>query len=94
VLAALREVEDALAASTREQERLGSLETAVSAARRGVELATERYRAGQVDFLNVLVAQRSLLAAEEAQVQSRHTLSVQAVALCKALGGGWSEERP
>ena len=41
------------------------------------------------DFLNVLIAQRSLFVSEEALVQSTRDLSTDLVVLYKALGGGW-----
>jgi outer membrane protein TolC len=42
------------------------------------------------DFLNVVDAQRSLYSSEDALVQSTQTMSIDLVALYKALGGGWS----
>lgn len=89
LLTALKDVETALAAYAREQERLMFLEEAVARNRRAVELATELYTGGQTDFLNVLSAQRSLFVSEEALVQSTRNVSLQLVALYKALGGGW-----
>jgi len=47
------------------------------------------YTEGLLDFLNVLVAQRSLYAAEDALVQSNRNVAADLIALCKALGGGW-----
>jgi len=51
------------------------------------------YTQGQTDFLNVLNAQRSLYATEDALVQSTGSVSTNLVALFKALGGGWSGEQ-
>ena len=89
VLNALQEVENALIAAVREQDRRESLLAAVAANRRAVRLAEMLYTEGQTDFLNVLQAQRSLYAAEEALAQSSRNVSIQLVALYKALGGGW-----
>jgi multidrug efflux system outer membrane protein len=91
VLTALQEVENALIASAKEQEHRGALVDAVTANRKAVELATMLYTEGQVDFLNVLDAQRSLYSSEDALVQSTGTMSTNLVALYKALGGGWSD---
>ena len=89
VLTALQDVENALIASTKEQEHRKALLDAVTANRKAVDLATQLYVQGLTDFLNVLNAQRSLYASEDALVQSTQTVSTDLVALYKALGGGW-----
>jgi len=94
VLGALQEVENALIASTKEEERRKALLETVAFNRKAVQLATILYTEGQTDFLNVLQAQRSLYASEDALVQSTRTISTNLVALYKALGGGWEEGPP
>ena len=89
VLSALQEVDNALIASQKEQERRNSLEDAVAASRKSVQIATRLYTLGHTDFLNVLLAQRSQYASEEALAQSTRTVSTNLIALYKALGGGW-----
>ncbi|MDD3813175.1 MAG: efflux transporter outer membrane subunit [Desulfocapsaceae bacterium] len=89
VLNALREVESALIASTKEEEHRQALTRAVTANRTAVELATALYRSGENDFLSVLDAQRSLYVAEDTLAQSNHMVSTNLIALFKALGGGW-----
>ena len=89
---ALQEVENALIASAKEQERREALVSAVTANRKAVSLSKTLYTQGQTDFLSVLDAQRSLFVTEEALVQSTSTVSTDLVALYKALGGGWSED--
>ena len=91
VLAAVEEVENALAAYRREHERRGSLVTAVSASRLAVDLARELYLAGPGDFLSVLEAQQELYANENRLVESETALVANLVALYKALGGGWEQ---
>jgi NodT family efflux transporter outer membrane factor (OMF) lipoprotein len=61
VLTALQEVENALIASTKEEEHRVELSRAVTYNLKAVDLATRLYTQGQTDFLNVLDAQRSLL---------------------------------
>jgi NodT family efflux transporter outer membrane factor (OMF) lipoprotein len=92
VLTALQEVENALIASTKEQEHRNLLIEAVNNNRKAVDLSTQLYTEGQSDFLNVLQAQRELFSTEDALVQSTRNVSTNLVALYKALGGGWSEE--
>lgn len=52
-----------------------------------------RYEHGSGDFLTLLEAQRSLYAARDQFAQYRLARLQGLVALCKALGGGWSAER-
>jgi outer membrane protein TolC len=66
-----------------------SLTEAVAANRRALELANERYTKGIADFLNVLDAERSLYQVEDQLAESQRTVTVNLVALYKALGGGW-----
>lgn len=97
VLAALREVEDALAALRSTREQLAAQQAAERSARSAATLAAQRYRSGLVDFQNVLQSQRTLLAAEDAVATTATGLATAHVRLYKALGGGWdpqSEREP
>lgn len=89
VLNAMEDVEDALVDYSREQQRRDALAEAVSANRLAVDLATQQYQQGVVDFLTVLEAQRSLFGAQDALARSDVQISSDLVALYKALGGGW-----
>jgi multidrug efflux system outer membrane protein len=91
ILGALQEVENALIASAKEAEHRRALREAVGANRKAVDLATTLYTQGNTDFLNVLNAQRSLFATEDALIQSTGKVSTNLVAVFKALGGGWHE---
>jgi NodT family efflux transporter outer membrane factor (OMF) lipoprotein len=92
VLTALQEVEDALIALDKEQERRKALVDAVAFNRKAVDLSIKLYTEGQTDFLNVLQAQRSLFVTEEALALSTRSISTNLVALYKALGGGWDSQ--
>ncbi len=94
VLAAFREVEDALVAHAQERERRAALEQAVEASRLAVKLAEERYQRGLTAFLDVLETQRALYQAESNLVASEARVSTDLVALYKALGGGWRVAEP
>jgi NodT family efflux transporter outer membrane factor (OMF) lipoprotein len=89
VLAAFQDVENALIAFAKEQEHHKSLNDAVVANRKAVDLSLQLYTEGQTDFLNVATAQRLLYAAEDALVQSGNSIATDLIALYKALGGGW-----
>lgn len=94
VLRAYEDVENALVAYAREQDRRRSLLQAVDADKRAVDLANQLYTRGLTDFLNVLDAQRSLYADQALLVISERTVVTNLVALYKALGGGWETLEP
>ncbi len=89
VLAAFQDVENALIAFGKEQQRRKALNEAVIANRKAVDLSLQLYTEGQTDFLNVVTAQRLLYASEDALVQSDRSIATDLIALYKALGGGW-----
>jgi NodT family efflux transporter outer membrane factor (OMF) lipoprotein len=94
VLNALHEVDNALTAYQNEQRRSERLQQAVEQNRRALGLARDRYADGLIDFLQVLDAQRSLLAAEQQLTDSTTTVSTDLVQIYKALGGGWQTDLP
>lgn len=94
VLNALEEVENALTAYAEEQARRESLTRGAAAALQAMNLAQDQYRAGLVDFSNVLDAQRSRLSFEDQLAQSDAAVTADLVRLYKALGGGWESLRP
>ena len=94
VLAALEEVENALTAYGQEQLRRERLAKAEEAAERAVLLARDQYKAGLVDFSNVLDAERSLLSFQDQLAQSEGAVTSNLVTLYKALGGGWETLMP
>jgi NodT family efflux transporter outer membrane factor (OMF) lipoprotein len=91
VLLSLEEVENALVGYGSAQGRLRSLVQAVQSNRRAVEMSSELYTRGLLDFLAVLDAQRALFLSEGQMVESERQVSTALVALYKALGGGWEE---
>jgi NodT family efflux transporter outer membrane factor (OMF) lipoprotein len=94
VLGALEDVENALTALAREQEKGSTLRAAAAAARQAAELAEQQYIAGLADFNAVLDAQRSLLSFEDQMTESRGAVVSDLIQLYKALGGGWQSMDP
>lgn len=88
ILAALRDVEDGLAATRLLAEQESAQVLAVLSAREAQRLADVRYKEGAVDYLAVLEAQRTLLQAEDGAIQTRLARLTAVVGLFKALGGG------
>jgi NodT family efflux transporter outer membrane factor (OMF) lipoprotein len=89
VLAALADVESALAAGGRMAEQELLQEKVVEQARLALRLAEIRYREGADDLLTALDAQRTLFQAEDQLAQIRLSRLQGSVGLFKALGGGW-----
>jgi NodT family efflux transporter outer membrane factor (OMF) lipoprotein len=89
ILAAVEEVDDAISNFAAQQDRLEKLNDALSAARRAVEIATQRYDRGFTNFLDVLDAQRELYALEDESAAAQEEVVIQFIAVYKALGGGW-----
>lgn len=92
VLAALEEVENALAALANSGVRRAALAEALDAARNAALLARHRYTAGLIDFQTVLDTQRSMLTIEDSHAASEADGVLALVQLYKALGGGWTPE--
>jgi NodT family efflux transporter outer membrane factor (OMF) lipoprotein len=92
VLTAFKEVEDALVAYSKEQQRHNALEKAVAANQLAVQLAGERYQKGLTGFIDVLDSQQALYQTQNNLANSTAAVSGQLVALYKALGGGWQTE--
>ena len=89
VLRSLEDVENALVAYRKEYVRREALTRAVASNQRAVQLSQQLYQRGLTDFLNVLDAQRALYLQQDQLVESESNVSANAVALFKALGGGW-----
>lgn len=92
VLAALKDVEDALVALQGDTERLTRLQSASSAAANADVWARQRYASGLIDFRTVLDTQRTSLSTQDSVQTTRASLSADYVRLYKALGGGWTPE--
>jgi multidrug efflux system outer membrane protein len=90
ILAALAEVEGALAAGSRTADQETLQAQVVEQARIALRLAEIRYREGIDDLLAMLDAQRTLFQAEDQLAQVRLARLQASISLFKALGGGWS----
>jgi multidrug efflux system outer membrane protein len=90
ILAALADVEGALASGGRAAEQEALQAQVVEQARTALRLAEIRYREGADDLLTLLDAQRTLFQAEDQLAQVRLTRLQASVGLYKALGGGWT----
>ena len=94
IQSAFREVADALAGRATLADQLSALQAQAAAERDRFRLADLRYRNGIANYLDLLDAQRSLFAIEQALAQVRLAQRANEVQLYKALGGGWTDYQP
>lgn len=94
VLLALEDAENALVRHSRARATDAHLERAARDAAAAARLARARYEAGASGLLEVLDAERVQLQAEDAFADGRTRSVASAVALYKALAGGWPRHVP
>jgi len=90
VLQAIAEVEDQLVLQDALQREIQLRQQALDAARDALRLAENQYRAGTVDYLNVISAQNTALQTERTLIGLQGSLLISSVKLTVALGGDWS----
>jgi len=88
VLGALSDSETAANRFARAGDTLVQSRAARDAQRAALDLARQRYRAGEADLIELLTVESAYLGAERAAIDAEAARSDQAVALYKALGGG------
>lgn len=91
VQTAFREVADALAGRATFGEQLRAQKAQADAEAARFKLSDLRYRNGAASYLDLLDAQRSLFAAQQATVQTYLAQLQNQVNLYKVLGGGWTQ---
>jgi NodT family efflux transporter outer membrane factor (OMF) lipoprotein len=91
VLSALADSETALNRYAAASSQLADLDAARAASARALDLARQRYRAGEDDLLNLLEAQSDYSATDQASLTARAAQLTALVSLYKALGGGWDD---
>lgn len=87
VLLALEEARNSLVAYREQQQRLVRLAEQAREAARAADIARLRYREGVSDFLALLDAERTQLAAEDAVAEAEAEVFTRVVAVYKAFGG-------
>lgn len=86
---AFKEVSDALASRTTLHDQAQAQQAQAEAERKRLHLSELRYQNGISSHLDLLDAQRSLFALEQAKVQVHLAQYINQINLYKALGGGW-----
>lgn len=90
---AFREVHDALVANRASRDVLAAETDRRDQIARAYEVALLRYDAGRTSFLEVIDAQRTLLAAQTLRIVAARDARLSIVDFAKSLGGGWSPEQ-
>ncbi|OZI71918.1 efflux transporter outer membrane subunit [Bordetella genomosp. 12] len=94
VLTAFREVEDNLANLRILGQQTRAQAEAVDASARAARISHAQYREGSISYLDVIEADRSVLAQRRAAVQLTGEQARSTVDLIRALGGGWGLPSP
>jgi NodT family efflux transporter outer membrane factor (OMF) lipoprotein len=89
VLTAFQQVEDYIATLRILSQQIARQDAAVQAAQRYLDIATSRYQTGLDPYLDVLIAEDTLLGDRQTLVTLRVSEMMAAVQLIQALGGGW-----
>jgi multidrug efflux system outer membrane protein len=89
ILNALRETNDALSGSQNRLEELNAQRARVDSLREFARLSSLRFEKGVSDYLQVLVAENDLFAAELSAVNLQAIRFAQLINVYQAVGGGW-----
>ncbi len=82
-------MESALISYGSSKERLAQMIIQHEANRKALDLSEKLWLNGEIEFINVVSAQRSLLTSEESIVTLTQTIRKSVVQLALSLGGGW-----
>lgn len=89
VLGAFNEVEDRLSDLRVLQEEATTEQRAVAAAQHSLDLSNQRYKGGATSYLEVLIADSTLLSNQRTSTDLQTKQFTASVGLVRALGGGW-----
>jgi NodT family efflux transporter outer membrane factor (OMF) lipoprotein len=92
ILRATEDVENALVAMDKRRELMTVLDAGAASLLRARQASGAAYEQGVVSLIEVLQADESLLRVRDAQAQNQTDAARSAVAVFKALGGGWSPD--
>jgi multidrug efflux system outer membrane protein len=89
---AFKEVNNAIVSLKEYTEQENDLKLTQDAAKKAMDIASNRYKAGYSSYLEYLDAQRIYNDASIAYIQKRQLRLIASVELFKSLGGGWSTQ--
>jgi len=94
VIDALGEVEDALLREQQQRAFIDSLDKQLALSRLVIGRVRDSYLYGAIDYLRVLDVLLTNQNLERSRLSAQRELIDTRIALCRALAGGWSLERP
>jgi len=94
VLVAFHEVEDGLIGLRLLRDQYEAQERAVDGARKAADLSRLRYKEGLASYIEVVIADRTMLENQITAYELNGQRVVTTVLLIKALGGGWKPNNP
>jgi NodT family efflux transporter outer membrane factor (OMF) lipoprotein len=89
VLKAQQQVDDGISLFLQSRVQAEFLRQSVVAARGALKIALEQYESGATDFTTVLTAEQNVFQAESNLAVATGNVSLGAIAVYRALGGGW-----
>ena len=89
ILGAFRETNDALTGSQKKAAEVVEQQQRVEALREFARLSKLRFERGMISYLDVLIAENELFAAELANASLRADRQTQVINVYRAMGGGW-----
>jgi NodT family efflux transporter outer membrane factor (OMF) lipoprotein len=93
VLNAFQQVEDSLAATRIDSQEIANQQQAVDSAENYMNIELERYNTGVDPYLDVMIAQNTLLAAQATLNADQVSEMLASVTLIENLGGGWDRSQ-
>ena len=93
MLTAFQQVQDDMTGLRILKDEAIAEDEAVKAARQSVDISTNEYKAGTVDYLTVITADTTALSDELSAVTIRTNRMTTSVLLIEALGGGWDKSQ-
>ena len=93
VLTAFQQVQDDMTGLRILKDEAAAEDEAVKSARQSVDISTNEYHAGTVDYLTVITADTTALSDELSAITIRTNRMTTSVLLIEALGGGWDKSQ-
>jgi NodT family efflux transporter outer membrane factor (OMF) lipoprotein len=93
VLQAQGEIENAIVAYLKTHEQLLSYQKAAESSQRALDVSTEQYQEGLVNFNTVITTLQSHVEQQDLAVSTQGSVAANLVQVYRALGGGWEVRR-
>jgi NodT family efflux transporter outer membrane factor (OMF) lipoprotein len=89
VLSAAQEVENGIVTFIKSQNQAAHLAESVKAAQRAVQIASDQFKAGAINYTSVFVAEQNLVGQQNLYAQAQGDIALGLIGVYRAIGGGW-----